>query len=180
MATTQDDMIAELQRTIVELRRERDAALAQRSSEYGERIAHQAATIDVLKVMSASPGDPRPVFDLIANRARDLCDGYGVGVFEFDGSLIHLRAYTGVSDDPEAREAYEARYPMPLTREVSVGRAIMDSRVIRIDDLDSEPGIKLPHDGKVRSVVAVPMMRGCVPIGGLALGSGEPGGFTDR
>ena len=46
----------------------------QRNSEYGERIEQQAATIDVLKVMSASPGDPQPVFDLIVARARDLCD----------------------------------------------------------------------------------------------------------
>ena len=75
MTATQDDTIAELQRTIAELRRERDAAQAQRNSEYGERIEQQAATIDVLKAMSASPGDPQPVFDLIVRRAVDLCDG---------------------------------------------------------------------------------------------------------
>ena len=33
----------------------RNAELAARNSEYGERIGHQIATIDVLKVMSASP-----------------------------------------------------------------------------------------------------------------------------
>jgi hypothetical protein len=69
MATTQDDMIAELERAIAELRRERDAALAERNSEYGERIEHQAATIDVLQAISASPGDPQPVFDLIVRHA---------------------------------------------------------------------------------------------------------------
>jgi hypothetical protein len=37
MATTQDDRIAELQRAIRELQEKLDAALAQRSSEYGER-----------------------------------------------------------------------------------------------------------------------------------------------
>lgn len=52
-----DTAIAELQRANAALRQERDAALAQRSSEYDERLAHQAATIDVLKAMSASPGD---------------------------------------------------------------------------------------------------------------------------
>ena len=46
-----------------------------RNSEYGERIEQQSATIDVLKVMSASPGDPQPVFDLIVERARAFCDG---------------------------------------------------------------------------------------------------------
>src|SRR5262249_35066008 len=45
--------------------RARTAELAQRNSEYGERIEHQSATIDVLKAMSNSPDDTHPVFDLI-------------------------------------------------------------------------------------------------------------------
>src|SRR6202030_3835588 len=57
---------------------ERTAALARRNSEYGERIEQQSATIDVLKVMSASPGDARPVFDLIAERAQAFCEADGV------------------------------------------------------------------------------------------------------
>src|SRR5262245_14076172 len=57
-------------------------ALATRNSEYGERIEQQTATIDVLKVMSASPGDPQPVFALIANRARAFC--------EADGAMVTL------------------------------------------------------------------------------------------
>jgi hypothetical protein len=94
----------------------------------------------VLKVMAASPGDPQPVFDLIAHRARDLCDAYGATVYEFDGTLIHWRAATGVGDDPSAREAVEAMYPMTPSREWPVGRAIMDGQIIHIRDLDSEPG----------------------------------------
>ena len=58
---------------------ERTAALAQRNSEYGERIEHQSATIDVLKAMSASPGDTQPVFDLIAERVRAVCGNGHVG-----------------------------------------------------------------------------------------------------
>ena len=69
---------------------ERTAALAERNSEYGERIEQQAATIDVLKVMSASPGDPQPVFDLIVRTARELCDATARDLFEFDGELVHL------------------------------------------------------------------------------------------
>ena len=72
--------------------RARTGELAERNTAFAERIEHQAATIDVLKAMSASPGDPQPVFDLIAQRARDICGGYGVSVFEYDGALMHLRA----------------------------------------------------------------------------------------
>ena len=68
-----------------------DAATGQRNSEYGERIEQQAATIDVLKVMSASPGDPQPVFDLIVRRREMQCNSGHAGLFEYDG-MIHFRS----------------------------------------------------------------------------------------
>ena len=115
MTATQSDMIVELQRANAELRartrrgtRARAAlakALAKRKTEYGERIEQQAATIDVLKVMSASPGDPQPVFDLIVRRATELCNGLGTALFEFDGGLVHFRAsyFTEASDTAATR-----------------------------------------------------------------------------
>ena len=67
---------------------ERTAALAERNSEYGERIEQQSATIDVLKVMSSSPGDAQPVFELIARRALEFCGAAGARLVEFDGVLL--------------------------------------------------------------------------------------------
>src|SRR5437868_12078030 len=90
MTATQDNTGPDPQQIIAELQRKLDEAraeLAARNSAYTERIAYQGAANDVLKVMSASPGDPQPVFDLISVRARDICDAYGVTVYEFDGSL---------------------------------------------------------------------------------------------
>src|SRR5215467_9705755 len=80
--------IAELKRQLNECRSE----LAARNSEFGERIEHQSATIDVLKAMSASPGDPQPVFDLIVRSARVLCTAAAASLFEFDGELVHFRS----------------------------------------------------------------------------------------
>ena len=137
MTATVDSVVADLQRANAELKRQLDesrAELAARNSAYSERIAYQAAANDVLKVMSASPGDPQPVFDLIVQRARDLCGGYGATVYEFDGTLIHWRAATGVSDNPSARQAVEAMYPMEPTREWPSGRAIIDRQIIHIRD----------------------------------------------
>src|SRR4051812_42960069 len=72
MTATQNE-ITELRDTIGTLQVRLDAALTQRNSDYDERVKHQAATIDVLRAMSASPADPQPVFDLITTRARELC-----------------------------------------------------------------------------------------------------------
>ena len=159
---------------------ERTAELAERNSAFGERIEHQSATIDVLKAMSASPGDAQPVFDLIAKRARDICGGYGVTVCEFDGSLLQWRAATGVSEDPAIREAAKAAFPMPPTRDRPLGRAILDREIFHSRDHNTEPGLlRLPHYDTVKSSVTVPMMSGGVAIGALALGSREKGGFSD-
>src|SRR6478609_6466469 len=95
MTATQGDAIAELQRTIAELRRERDAAQARHNSEYVERIEQQSATIEVLKVMSTSPGNPQPVLELIVRRAQELCNAMTAALFEYDGELIHLRSDNG-------------------------------------------------------------------------------------
>jgi GAF domain-containing protein len=197
MVTPPDDTTADLHAVIASLRQqlaerwaERDAALrtlaerttelAHRNSEYGERIEHQAATIDVLKAMSASPGDPQPVFDLIVDRARDLCDAYGATVYEFDGTEIHWRAATGVSDDPAVRAAYEAQFPMVPTRDWHFGRAILDRRIIRIDDQELEPGLDPTLRGiTAKSNVTIPIMRGDAVIGAIGLGSREKGGFSD-
>src|SRR6267154_2478966 len=122
MSATFDEAAVDPQRTIAELQRQLDecrAELAARNSEYGERIEHQSATIDVLKAMSASPGDPQPVFDLIVRRARDLCNTTSAGLFEFDGELVHLRSTVGreAYGKPEAVEAYTRLFPMAPTRD---------------------------------------------------------------
>ena len=105
MTAPPDDTTTDTSAVIAALRAERDAALAreaaagrstepQRNSEYGERIEQQSATIDVLKVMSASPGDARPVFELIARRALELCEADKVAVALLEGDTLHLQAHT--------------------------------------------------------------------------------------
>src|SRR4051812_23012009 len=137
MTATQDNAVPDPQQIIAELQRKLDEAraeLAARNSAYTERIAYQAAANDVLKVMSGSPGDPQPVFDLIVERARDLCGGYGATVYQFDGTLIHWRAATGVSDDPSARRGVETMYPNGAARGGAPRRGVIDPQINYIND----------------------------------------------
>jgi two-component system, NtrC family, sensor kinase len=47
----------------------------QRTRELTESLEYQAATGDILRVISSSPTDVQPVFDAIAESATRLCDG---------------------------------------------------------------------------------------------------------
>src|SRR6202030_2400895 len=141
---------------------ERTATLAERNSEYGERIEHQSATIDVLKVMSASPGDPQPVFDLIARRARDLCNTTTTTVHEFDGELVHLRSSVGVEayGTPEADEAYRRLFPMVPTRGSIACRAILDRQTIHVRDMATVPGVSAAvRNLGYKSQISLPLLR---------------------
>jgi light-regulated signal transduction histidine kinase (bacteriophytochrome) len=94
MTATQDDLIAELQRANAELHERLKAALAQRNSEYGARVAHQAATIDALKAMSASPAEGTglglSITHDIATKAHDGTIALGSEVGPFTGFVVTL------------------------------------------------------------------------------------------
>ena len=64
------------------LKRERDEALEQ-----------QAATSDILRVISTSPTDVQSVFTAIVKSAVKLCGTLTSCVWRFDGELIHLVAH---------------------------------------------------------------------------------------
>jgi GAF domain-containing protein len=158
---------------------ERTVALARRNSEYGERIDHQSATIDVLKAMSGSPGDAQPVFDLITRRARELCSGVLVGLMEFDGELVHRRSGSA-NINPAAYAAFAALFPMRPARGSIACRAILEKRIIHICDANDEPDLldQVRANG-TRSILAIPLMRNDTVIGSIVLSALEPGGFAE-
>ena len=156
---------------------ERTAALALRNSEYGERIEQQAATIDVLKAMSDSPDDTRPVFDLIAERAAELCEARS-GLWEFDGTLLHVRAIGGLDQESLAR--FAAQFPRPPDGGTVAGRCILERRVIHVPNIAADPDIaQVSRDLGGSAIVAIPLLRDSQPIGAIALNGSPAGGFSD-
>src|SRR5215471_16308880 len=97
MSATPDSTSDDPQQIIADLRRrlaKREAELAERNSAYGERIEQQTATADVLRAMSASPGDAQPVFQLIVERARAFCNANNANLALVDHDMLHLQAST--------------------------------------------------------------------------------------
>ena len=107
-----------------------------REAENRAQIARQAASIEVLKTISASPDDPQPVFELIARRARELCGAAQSSVTEFDGALLHMRAQDGF--DPATKALARQHWPQPPNTANIAGRIALGGRVIHIRDLSTD------------------------------------------
>ncbi len=154
----------------------RTAALAQRNTEYGERIEHQSATIDVLKAMSASPDDALPVFRLIVERARAFLRARRAPRWRyFDDDMLHLQAYDGFF-----RPDYEAGFPRRLNRTTMFGRAILAHGVVEMPDVSLDPDYyarERPEQVQ-HAIIAVPLLRAGAPLGAIAIGRRRAGAFS--
>ena len=135
-----------------------------------ESAEQQAATAEVLRMISSSAHDAQPVFDMIARCAKQLCDGQFCAVFRFDGTLIHLVAHHGIS--AEGAVAYERGFPMRPSGVNAISRAIEGRCIAHIPDVEDDPGygsLSVARAVTFRSIVAVPMMCDGQPVGGIAV-----------
>ena len=178
---TQAVIAMENARLLGELR-ERTEELAARNSAYGERIEHQAATIDVLKAMSGSPGDPQPVFDLITAHAQIIGNADVAALLEFDGRLAHLRSVR--VDAATTPRSVVASYrtctpPHHHAHRSHSGRFWRGGWSISRTwpTISNCPRPRGTSHG--RAPLAIPLLRDGVVIGSIGLGAKEVGSFAD-
>src|SRR6266536_2988824 len=101
-----------------------------RTKELTEALEQQTATSEILRVISSSPTDVQPVFDMIAQSAARLCKARFCHVFRFDGELMHFAASHGLT--PEGIEALRRLYPLAPGRATAAGRSAAPSRKSRM------------------------------------------------
>lgn len=146
--------------------------------ELAESIERQAATSEILRVISTSPTNAQPVFDTIAQHAARLCGAQYCHVFRYDGELLHFVAHHRL--EPES-----AVPPAPPDRGSAAGRSILSGSVEQIEDWRADPEYRAhtligPRSSNFTSLAAVPIMREGVPIGTIVVGRPEAGLFPDR
>ena len=147
--------------------------------ELTEALEQQTATSEILRVISSSPTDLQPVFDVIVTSAVRLCGALASCVWRFDGELIHLVAQHNLP--PGALEVYRRTYPLPPSKDKLLGQALLDRRPVNIADvLTAYRSSVGQRELGQRSVLAVPMLREGVAIGVIATSRNEPGLFPEK
>jgi GAF domain-containing protein/anti-sigma regulatory factor (Ser/Thr protein kinase) len=150
--------------------------------ELEESLEYQTATSEVLNVISRSPNQLQPVFDVIAQSASRLCgDEYAI-VARYDGELLHLVA----QHNPRPGSADETArwFPQRPVPPSVLARAVTDNAVVHISDIADED---LPQSAlaafrriSLRAVIAVPMIHESRTIGTIAVSRALPGAFPQR
>jgi two-component system NtrC family sensor kinase len=134
-----------------------------------EALDQQAATSEILRVISGSPTDIQPVFDTIAQNARRLCAADVGAALLYDGAMIRLVSLDDAS--PEGSDTLRRAYPMPANTGHANGRAILTGRRVHIPDVRADPDYALGavQGAGLRNVLSVPMLRGGTPIGSISV-----------
>ena len=105
--------------------------------ERDEAQQQQAATAEVLKVISRSTFDLQTVFKTIIANAVRLCHAHMGAVHLFDGKLVDIVAFHNFP--AEAVKVLRSMYPRPPRPDQASGRAILTGQVAEIEDMLADP-----------------------------------------
>jgi GAF domain-containing protein len=148
-------------------------------NELRESLQQQTATADVLKVISSSPGELKPVFQAMLEQATRICDAkFGI-VFRYESGLFYPAAFLDV---PAAYADFLDRQGSFPPKPGKLFGQLCDSKAIinildRADEPDVSPSAKL---GGARSSMAVPMLKDNELVGALFIYRTEVVPFTDK
>ena len=152
-----------------------------RNRDLTESLDQQTATSDILRVISRSPTDVQPVFDIIAERAVRLCGAEVSVVSRFDGGALQLAAIHGTSR--EGVEAVRGVFPMPPDADTLTARTFRERAVVHVGDVLADPRYPMKSEALTagwRVGLAAPMMRDGQVIGVIFVGRAATGRFSDQ
>ncbi|TMJ80571.1 MAG: GAF domain-containing protein [Alphaproteobacteria bacterium] len=163
----------------------RTRELAEVRGHLSEALEQQTATSEVLRAITGSPGDLKPVFEAILTNARRLCEAKFGHLLIYDGERFRVAA---VHAAPSILTDFLNRGPFPAGAATGLGRLASTKRVVHVADLkaeqaylDRDPLRVATVDGAgARTGLAVPMLKENKLVGAIVIYRQEVRPFTDR
>jgi signal transduction histidine kinase/transcriptional regulator with GAF, ATPase, and Fis domain/DNA-binding NarL/FixJ family response regulator len=142
----------------------------------------QAATANVLKVISHSTYDLQAVLDKVSALTARLCEADIVTIWRPASLGYRLVARFGTS---RAHDEYLAKLSLKPGRGSCVGRVLIEAKPVQIPDIRADPEYTL--DAKrgrtlkgCRTILGVPLLWGGMPLGVIVLGRHSMCPFTEK
>ena len=159
---------------------QKNQALTDSNAQLTEALEQQTATSEILRVISSSPSDIRPVLDAVGENAARLCDANNAVVYKLDGGLLRqMASYGGLPTTSHPAAG------LPVDRDRVTGRAVFDRRTIHVHNLATEDA-EFPQGSKDarrdghRTTLATPLLREGVPLGAILIRRMEVRPFSER
>ncbi|MGA7432969.1 MAG: GAF domain-containing protein, partial [Xanthobacteraceae bacterium] len=162
------------------------AQLDRNRQELNEALQQQAATSEVLRLISAAPGDLKRVFSVILENATRLCQANFGLLFLSEGGTYRAVA---MHNAPPAFVEIRQREPLvSMTGTTVLAEVARTKRTIQIADMAKHPAYqKNPRNTRLlvklagaRSVVTVPMLKANELVGAIVIFRQEVRPFTDK
>src|SRR5262249_11805367 len=159
--------------------------LDRRTRELVEAREQQAATSEVLQVISSSPGELEPVFRAMLENATRVCDAKFGGMLLFeDGAFRNVALHNAPAAFAEERRRNPVLHPNPGT---ALGRMASTKQTVQIADAQAEPAYHsdpgravLLKAAGARTLIIVPMLKENEVIGAIGIYRQEVRPFTDK
>src|SRR6266536_2125372 len=171
-------------------RRPRDShaekkSIALLTRELNEALEQQAATSEVLRVISSSPCDLQPVFRTILENATRLCGAKFGTLYLFDGHAFHATAFHNA---PPAFIEHRKRAPLRPGPDTSLGQAARTKQVAHVVDSMQRASYRRRDPfvvagaelGGHRTIVSVPMLKDDKLVGVISIYRQEVRPFSEK
>jgi GAF domain-containing protein len=153
--------------------------LRQRTTDLSESLDEQTATADVLRVISSSAGELKPVFEAMLKNAIRICEAKFGNLFLIEGDACSWAA--GVGTPPKLAEYFTQTTPFKPTPGGHVDRVMQTKQVSHTADDAAEPVIgAAARFGGARSSVCVPMLKDDALVGVIFIYRTEVRPFTEK
>ena len=152
----------------------------ERTRDLREALEQQTATSDVLKAISRATFDLQAVLTTLVASAIKLCHAQQGGMFRLKDGVYQWAAGFGLDGEYLSRERAALISP---GRGTVVGRAALERQTVQIVDALADPDYAVKEDarvGGVRSMLGVPLIRGDVVVGVVALARTRAEPFTPQ